>query len=32
MDFAEIEPEELPPLQWDAAVPEKRQQVLAEKE
>jgi PIF1-like helicase len=31
MDFARIEPEELPPLQWDAAVQEKRQQVLAER-
>ena len=31
MDFAEIEPEELPPSQWDAAVQEKRQQVLAER-
>src|SRR6267154_3836004 len=28
MDFIEIEPEELPPSQWDAAVQEKRQQVL----
>ena len=31
MDFAEIEPEELPPSQWEAAVQEKRQQVLAER-
>jgi hypothetical protein len=31
MDFAEIEPEELPPSQWDATVQEKRQQVLAER-
>ena len=31
MDFAEIEPEELPPSQWDAAVQEKCQQVLAER-
>src|SRR6202011_6001783 len=31
MEFAEIEPEELPPSQWDAAVQEKRQQVLAER-
>jgi len=31
MDFIEIEPEELPPSQWDAAVQEKRQQVLAER-
>src|SRR5258705_1479644 len=31
MDFAEIEPEELTPSQWDAAVQEKRQQVLAER-
>src|ERR1700674_1049784 len=31
MDFAEIEPEVLPPSQWDAAVQEKRQQVLAER-
>ena len=31
MDFTEIEPEELPPSQWDAAVQEKRQQVLAER-
>jgi hypothetical protein len=31
MDFVEIEPEELPPLQWDAAVQEKCQQVLAER-
>ena len=31
MDFEEIEPEELPPSQWDAAVQEKRQQVLAER-
>src|SRR5258705_10285797 len=31
MDFAQIEPEELPPSQWDAAVQEKRQQVLAER-
>src|SRR6202453_3190939 len=31
MDFAEIEPEELPSSQWDAAVQEKRQQVLAER-
>jgi hypothetical protein len=30
MEFAEIEPEELPPSQWDAAVQEKCQQVLAE--
>ena len=31
MEFTEIEPEELPPSQWDAAVQEKRQQVLAER-
>ena len=31
MDFAEIEPEELPPSQWEAAVQEKHQQVLAER-
>src|ERR1700733_2610171 len=31
MDFAEIEAEELLPSQWDAAVQEKRQQVLAER-
>src|SRR5258705_2672554 len=31
MDFAEIEAEKLPPSQWDAAVQEKRQQVLAER-
>ena len=31
MVFAKIEPEELPPSQWDAAVQEKRQQVLAER-
>src|SRR3984885_8078821 len=31
MEFSEIEPEELPPSQWDAAVLEKRQQVLAER-
>jgi len=31
MDFAEIEAEELPPSQWDAAVQEKHQQVLAER-
>src|ERR1700734_456580 len=31
MDFIEIEAEELPPSQWDAAVQEKRQQVLAER-
>jgi len=31
IDFAEIEAEELPPSQWDAAVQEKRQQVLAER-
>src|SRR5882762_1093125 len=31
MDFVEIEPEELPPSQWDAAVQEKHQQVLAER-
>src|ERR1700677_2701811 len=31
MDVAEIEPEELPPSQWDAAVQEKCQQVLAER-
>ena len=30
MDFVEIEPEELPPSQWDAAVQEKCQQVMAE--
>jgi len=29
-DFAEIKAEELPSSQWDAAVQEKRQQVLAE--
>src|SRR5882672_4762702 len=31
MEFTEIEPEELPPSQWDAAVQEKRQLVLAER-
>jgi hypothetical protein len=31
MDFIEIEPEELPPSQWDAAVQEKHQQVLVER-
>src|SRR5882762_1270740 len=31
MDFSQIKPEELPPSQWDAAVQEKRQQVLAER-
>src|ERR1700677_1883412 len=31
MDFAEIEPEELPPSQWEAAVQENCQQVLAER-
>ena len=31
MDFTEIDPEVLPPSQWDAAVQEKRQQVLAER-
>src|SRR6202790_2319063 len=31
MDFAEIESEVLPPSQWDAAVQEKHQQVLAER-
>jgi hypothetical protein len=31
MDYTEIEPEELPPSQWDAAVQEKCQQVLAER-
>jgi hypothetical protein len=31
MDFAEIEPEELPLSQWDAAVQEKCQQALAER-
>jgi len=31
MDFTEINPEELPPSRWDAAVQEKRQQVLAER-
>ena len=31
MNFSEIEPEELPPSQWEAAVQEKRQQVLAER-
>jgi hypothetical protein len=31
MDFTEVDPEELPPSQWDAAVQEKRQQVLAER-
>src|SRR6202790_2877606 len=31
MDFAEIEPEGLPPSQWDAAVQEQRQQVLSER-
>ena len=30
VDFSEIEAEELPPSQWDAAVQEKCQQVLAE--
>jgi hypothetical protein len=31
MDFAEIEPEALPPSQWDAAVQEKHKQVLVER-
>jgi hypothetical protein len=31
MNFSEIEAEELPPSQWDAAVQEKHQQVLAER-
>jgi hypothetical protein len=31
MDFTEINPEELPPSQWDAAVQEKHQQVLTER-
>ena len=31
LDFKKIEPEELPPSQWDAAVKEKYQQVLAER-
>jgi hypothetical protein len=31
MDFTEIDPEELPSSQWDTAVQEKRQQVLAER-
>src|ERR1700674_2527507 len=31
MDFAEIKAEELPPSQWDAAIQEKRQQVLADR-
>jgi hypothetical protein len=31
MDFTEIEPEDLPPSQEDAAVEEKHQQVLAER-
>jgi len=31
MEFAEIEAEKLPPSQWDAAVQEKCQQVLAER-
>jgi hypothetical protein len=31
LDFKEIHPQELPPSQWDAAVQEKRQQVLAER-
>jgi len=31
MDFTEIDPEELPPSWWDAAVQEKHQQVLAER-
>src|SRR6202453_5261476 len=31
MDFAEIEPEKPPPSQWETAVQEKRQQVLAER-
>src|ERR1700692_4604735 len=31
MEFSEIEPEELPPSQWDAAVQEKCQQVLSER-
>lgn len=30
VNFKKIEPEELSPSQWDAAVQEKRQQVLAE--
>src|ERR1700759_4918050 len=29
--FTEIEPEELPPSQWDAAVQEQRQQILSER-
>jgi len=31
MDFVEIEPEGLPPSQWDAAVKEMHQQVLTER-
>jgi len=31
LDFAEINPEELPPSRWDAAVQEKRQQVLSDR-
>src|ERR1700689_3377779 len=31
MDFSRIKPEELPPSRWDAAVQEKCQQVLAER-
>ena len=31
MDFAEIDPEELQPSQWNAAVQEKRQQILGER-
>ena len=31
MDFIQIEPEELPPSQWDAAVQEMCQQVMAER-
>ena len=31
LDFERIEPEKLPPSQWDAAVQEKCQQVLAER-
>ena len=31
MDFSQIKPEELQPSQWDSAVQEKHQQVLAER-
>ena len=31
LDFERIEPEKLPPSQWDATVQEQRQQVLSEK-